>query len=712
MGEESKKKRMITKKSRTDSGSSGCFHSGTVAGLGALVLVVALAALAVPARAVETCDVLVYGGTPGGLSAAIAAAREGASVIVLEPTKWIGGMVTGGLSSTDVGNEKVIGGIAREFYTRAAAGAPGTPMWYAEPHVNMAAFQAMLAEAKVQVVTEARLKSISRDGNRVDSLRTSDNKRYEAKVFIDATYEGDLLARAGVSYIVGRESRTAYNEPLAGFLPAPLRPRTVEQMAQDSPSVGGPKTALGYVHGTPAKIEALGVGGVPLPGVSTQWQSPGDGDPRVQSYNFRVIVTRTPENRLPFPKPAHYNVARYELLARLIAAFPGIRFSKLVYLSPIANGKFDANAIGLVVGTDHVGANYKYPDGDEALRAEIWQDHVDYVQGFLWFLGNDPRVPQDLRAQTSQWGLAKDEFTDNDHWPYALYVREARRMIGAYVMRQSDCTQRLSKQDSIGMGSFIMDSHAVSRLVSQDGSVIDEGNFDVPVRPYQIPYRSLVPRPDQCPNLLVPVCMSASHVAYGSIRMEPQYMIMGQACGLAAVQAARKQIAVQDVDVPALQTRLREQQQVLELALPPGTLQIKDLPGIVIDDAEAQFTGEWQASSSSGGIEGMYRHDMNEGKGGKTARFEIRVPKAGHYEVRFAYTTAPNRATNVPVKVTDADGEKIVIVNEKETPPLDKAFVSLGKFRFTVEKPAIVTVTTEKTDGYVVVDAVQLLPAD
>ena len=677
-----------------------------------LVAAIVVSLLAMRGQAAEQCDVLVYGGTPGGLSAAMAAAREGVSVVVIEPTKWIGGMVTGGLASTDVGNEKVIGGIAREFFTRAAGSQPGTPLWFAEPRVNLATFQTMLQEARVKVLTDRRLKVISRDGDRIESLMTDDGQRYEAKMFIDATYEGDVMARAGVSYIVGRESREAYGEPLAGFLPAPLRPRTVEQMAQDSPSIGGPKNALDYVHGTPAKIPALDVAGLPLPGVRNQWLESGAGDARTQAYNFRLIVTRTPENRVPFPKPEHYDPARYELLARMIAAFPGIRFSKLVYLGPIANGKFDANAIGLVMGTDHVGANNQYPDGDEKTRAQIWQDHVDYVQGFFWYLANDPAVPADLRAQAAQWGLAKDEFTDNQNWPYALYVREARRMIGAYVMRQRDCTQQLTKPDSIGMGSFIMDSHAVERLVNHDGSVIDEGNFDVPVRPYQIPYRSLIPESGQCPNLLVPVCMSASHVAYGSIRMEPQYMVMGQACGVAAVQALRGQEAVQDVDVPALQARLRELKQVLELPLPPGSVASKDLPGIVVDDADAQFTGEWQASSSSGGIDGMYHHDLNEGKGAKSARFEARVPKDGRYEVRFAYTTAPNRATNVPVNVVHADGEKTIVVNEKRAPEIGNAFISLGVFPFTADKPAVVTVTTANTDGYVVVDAIQILPAD
>jgi hypothetical protein len=262
------------------------------------------------------------------------------------------------------------------------------------------------------------------------------------------------------------------------------------------------------------------------------------------------------------------------------------------------------------------------------------------------------------------------------------------------------------------MGSFIMDSHAVQRLVDRDGSVIDEGNFDMPVRPYQIPYRSLTPQKFQCENLLVPVCLSATHVAYGSIRMEPQFMILGQACGLAAVQALRSGKVVQDIDVPALQAKLREQKQVLELPLPPGSVAVKDLPGIVVDDAQAQFTGEWTASSSSGGVDGYYRHDGNEGKGTKTARFEAKVPASGKYEVRFAYATAPNRATNVPVTVTSADGTKTILINEKRAPDLDKAFVSLGVFRFNAEQPAVVLVATENTDGYVVADAIQLLPAD
>jgi hypothetical protein len=272
---------------------------------------------------------------------------------------------------------------------------------------------------------------------------------------------------------------------------------------------------------------------------------------------------------VPFPKPKNYDPARFELLLQLVLKFPGIRFEKLVYTGAIPNDKFDLNASGLIFNTDYWSGNTDYPEGNEATRARIWQDHTDYVQGFFWFLGHDERVPQALRDQVNAWGLAQDEFGDNDHWPYALYIREARRMIGAYVMRQQDCQTDITKPDAIAMGSFILDSHALQRLVTPDGFVIDEGNFDVPTKPYQIPYRSLTPVKAQCENLLVPVCMSATHVAYGSIRMEPQYMAMGHACGVAAVMALRGGTAVQAIDVPALQAKLMQQSQVLSLRKTP-----------------------------------------------------------------------------------------------------------------------------------------------
>jgi hypothetical protein len=282
-------------------------------------------------------------------------------------------------------------------------------------------------------------------------------------------------------------------------------------------------------------------------------------------------------------------------------------------------------------------------------------------------------------------------------------------MLGRHVMTQRDCTKEIIKPDSIGMGAFILDSHAVQRLVDPEGYVIDEGNFDVPVRPYQIPYRSVTPKKEDCDNLLVPVCLSASHVTYGSIRMEPQFMILGHSCGVAAKMALERNIAVQDVDVPALRSRLDAQKQVLELASLANLVLSESLPGIVLDDEDATYTGDWTASGYGDPIDGASHNDGNSGKGNKRARFEAKLPKDGTYEVRLAYSAAPNRAGQVPVTVEHASGTETVVVDEKTTPPIEKRFVSLGRFKFAAGKPAVVTVSNEGTIGFVAVDAVQWL---
>lgn len=650
-------------------------------------------------------DIVVFGGTPSGLIAAISAAREGASVTVIEPTKWIGGMTTGGLAKSDTGRQDTIGGYTREFFEKAAARYDRKFLWFAEPHANMETFQAMLKEAGVQVITGRRLKSVERDGTKIVSITTDDSVVHAGREFIDASYEGDLMAKAGVSYIVGREGREQYDEPLAGFMPMPIRPRTSEVMASDCACVGG--AGPHYIHGTPVSIPARDDQGRLLFGVNESKSTEGQADRLTQSYNFRVIVTKRPEIRLPFPKPVNYDASRFELLLRLIKAYPMVKFGRLVHLGEIANGKFDLNAQGLF-STDYPGANFDYPDGDEATRARIWQDHVDYVQGFLWFLGNDVRVPQTLRDEVNQWGLCSDEFTDNNHWPYALYVRDGRRMIGEYVMVQQDMQRNIHKPDSVGMGSFVIDCHIVQRIVTPEGNVTDEGSFqDAPTKPYQIAYRSLTPKNAECSNLLVPVCLSASHIACCSLRMEPVYMALGQAAGVAASMALKAESSVQTVNVAALQTRLREQKAVLELK---GAVTASSFSGIVLDDEQAVFTGTWTASSFGDPIEGSARHDGNTAKGSLTAVFTIKVPADGNYEVRMAYPASSNRASNVPVMIEHAKGSAAVAVNEKEVPTLDKRFVTLGTYSFTAGKPAVVTVSNAGTDGFVAVDAVQLLP--
>lgn len=673
-------------------------------------LLVMLAALLGECRGADvvTADVVIFGGTPAGLAAGIAASREGCTVVVIEPTPWIGGVVTGGLSRTDTGREEVIGGLAREFFRRAAESS-AAPLWFAEPRSNMATFKAMVAEAGLQVITGQSVESVAVDGRRITSLTTRAGNVHAGRVFIDASYEGDLMALAGVSCIVGRESVTQYGEPLAGFHPMPIRPRSPAIMESDCPDIGG--TGPAYIHGTPAAISALDDAGEPIAGVRRSDAVPGSADGLTQAYNYRLCVTQRADIVVPFPRPRTYSPERYELLLRLIKAFPGVRFGRLFHLGRIAGDKFDLNAQGLF-STDLPGGSVEYPSADPAVRDRIRRDHADFIQGMLWFLGHDDRVPEDLRAQTNSWGLCKDEFVDNGHWPYALYVREGRRMVGDYVLVQRDLQEDVFKEDSVGMGSFLIDCHIVQRLVGPDGTVRDEGSFaDEPVLPYQIPYRSLTPKPHECENLLVPVCLSASHIACCSLRMEPVYMTLGHAAGVAAALALRESHPVQEIDHAVLRQKLIEQGAVVELASVAAMPRSKKLPGIVMDEQVAERVGLWKASPFGNPVDGMSRHDDNAGKGSKSVRYTLRVPRSGRYEVRLAYTPAPNRAAAVPVTVDHAMGSARVSVNQRIVPPLDGLFVTLGTYEFSSDAPAIITVSNTDTDGFVNVDAVQLLDA-
>ena len=667
------------------------------------------AALLFAPRLLPAEDLVIYGGTPAGIAAGVVAAREGASVAIIEPTKWIGGMVTGGLSKTDAGNEKTIGGFAREYFARAAAAKPDTPMWYAEPSVNLVTFQAMLSEAGVKVITGQSLKSIEKNGARIASVMTSAGTAHRGSIFIDASYEGDLMAAAKVSYIVGRESRAQYGESLAGYHPMEIRPRSIEVMESECPGIGGKGPA--YIHGTPASISGFDASGKAIFGVYPAPKlQPGAADQGTQSYNFRLCVTQRPDILVPFPKPASYDASRYELLRRLIEAFPNIRLGRLFHLGETSRGKYDLNAQGLF-STDYPGANFDYPNGDAATRARIWQDHIDFIQGMLWFLGHDERVPKALREQTLTWGLCRDEFTDNDHWPYALYIRESRRMIGDHVMVQKDLQTDIFKDDSVGMGSFLIDCHIVQRILADGGTVRDEGSFqDTPVLPYQIAYRSLTPKRAECENLLVPVCLSASHIAYCSMRMEPVYMAMGHASGLAAVQALRGKTSVQAIDVTALQKKLREQKAVLDLPELAKIIRSSKLPGIVMDDSQAEKVGDWTGSSYGTPVDGASIHDANSEKGKLAVIYKLTMPASSRREVRVSYAAAPNRASNVPVEITHADGVAKMTVNQKRKLPEDDPFLSLGTFRFDKDQPAVIAIRNDNTDGIVGADAVQLLP--
>jgi hypothetical protein len=683
--------------------------------LGAALFVAAGCGAGAPGRpaADETYDLVVYGGTSAGVIAAVQARRMGKTVVVVCPDRHLGGLSSSGLGFTDTGNKAVIGGLAREFYHRLwkhyqkpeawtwqkaseyGNKGQGTPaldgerrtMWIFEPHVAEAAFEEFVREHRIPVHRDRwldRKNGVAKDGARIVSITTLDGATWRGRVFVDATYEGDLLAAAGVAYHVGREANAVYGETLNG-----------NQVGHVQHAHYFHKPVSPYV--VPGKPES----GL-LPRISAEPPGvKGEGDRRVQAYCYRMCLTDVPQNRIPFPKPEGYDPRQYELLVRAFETGWRGHFGKY---DPIPNRKTDTNNHG-PFSTDNIGMNYDYPEASYERRREILREHETYQKGLMYFLANDPKVPEDVRAAMARWGLAKDEFKDNGGWPHQIYVREARRMVGAYVMTEHDCVDRKATPDSVGMGSYNLDSHNVRRYVTPEGTVQNEGDIQVRCpRPYEIAFGALTPKKGECENLLVPVCVSSSHIAYGSIRMEPVFMILAQSAATAAAMAIDAGSAVQDVPYARLRERLLEDGQVLEYAgAGPRPA------GLVADDAKAALTGEWKPSQAQQPFLGSgYLHDDNAGKGAKAARFEVALPKAGRYEVRLAYTANPNRATNVPVTVEHAGGKASVRVNQRKEPPLEKMFVSLGTFEFAGAR-AVVEVSNAGTDGYVVVDGVQLI---
>jgi len=500
-----------------------------------------------PAGAPRTIvsDVCVYGGTSAGIAAAVIAARLGRTVTVAAFGRRIGGMSASGLGATDTGRIEAIGGIAREFYRRVGAHYGEPEAFRFEPHVAEGVFEAWVAEHGIELHREQRLDGVEVCGDRIAEIRMESGLRFRAAVFVDASYEGDLLARAGVTWFAGREGNAAYGETLNG-----VQFRSGHQFRVPvDPYV---------VPGDPSSGLLQGVSADP-PGV------PGAGDRRIQAFNFRVCLTRAAD-RLPFPKPAGYDPDRYALLLRSIEAGA---WDVLGNNQPMPGGKTDWNNNG-AVSSDNIGRNHAWPDAGYRERERIFQDHVTYQQGLLWFLANDERVPAAIRAEVGAFGLPRDEFADTGGWPHELYVREARRLVADHVVSEHDCCGRTEIPDPVGLASYGMDSHNCARVVV-DGQARNEGDVQVGVpAPYPIAYRSIVPRAGECANLLVPVCLSASHIAYGSIRMEPVFIVLAQAAATAASLAIEEGVAVQAVDRGALRRRLLRDGAVLEQAVACG----------------------------------------------------------------------------------------------------------------------------------------------
>ncbi|MFY0652433.1 MAG: FAD-dependent oxidoreductase [Cyclobacteriaceae bacterium] len=519
-------------------------------------------------------DVIVYGGTSAAVTTAVQASRMGKSVIVVSPDKHLGGLSAGGLGWTDSGKKQAVGGISREFYQKIfeyydadenwkwqkksdygnkGQGSPAIDgnnrtMWIFEPHIAEQVFEDFIKEHKIKVYRDEwlnRESGVEVSEGQIKSITTLSGKKYEGKMFVDATYEGDLMASSGVSYHVGREANSVYDETWNGVQIGTLHHK--HWFMSDI---------------SPYKIPGDSTSGV-LPLISTEDPGvKGEGDHRIQAYCFRVCMTNHPENRKPFPKPTNYDRARYELLTRVYATGRRDHFEKF---DPIPNKKTDTNNHG-PVSSDYIGMNYDYPEASYERRKEIIADHQNYQQGLLYFICNDPSIPEDIQSEYKKWGLAKDEFVDNDNWPHQLYVREARRMIGEYVTSEKDITSEYDTPQSVGMGSYAMDSHNTQRYIKPDGFVQNEGDIGTKVKkPYKISYGSIIPRKEDCRNLLVPVCVSSSHIAYGSIRMEPVFMILGQSAGTAAAMALDENVGIHDLPFEKIRAKLLEDGQVLEL---------------------------------------------------------------------------------------------------------------------------------------------------
>jgi hypothetical protein len=520
-------------------------------------------------------DIIIYGGTSAAVTAAVEAKGSGKTVIVVSPDRHLGGLSSGGLGFTDTGDKSVIGGLSKEFYQRlyehyqtpeawewqkkeeygnkgqltVALDGENASMWIFEPHVAEQVFEDFIAENDITVMRDEWLDrssfGVTKENGKITSIKTLSGKTFEGKMFIDATYEGDLMAAAGVSYHVGREANSVYGENWNGVQTEVYQHGHQFEMDID------PYTVLGD--------PASGL----LPEISDQPPGEyGSGDGKLQAYCFRMCMSNYPDNRKPFPKPENYDPKRYELLRRILDAdWRGV-FNKY---DMIPNRKTDTNNHG-PFSSDYIGGNYDYPEANYERRKEIIKAHDDYQKGYLYFLQNDSSVPADVHEKMQNWGLAADEFKDNNNWPHQLYIREARRMIGDFVMTEKDALGKTDILRPIGMGSYTLDAHNAQRYVKENGYVQNEGDIGVkPERPYSIDYGSILPKESECSNLLVPVCVSSSHIAFGSIRMEPVFMILGQSAAAAASMAIDKGVSPQKLPYEELRANLLKKKQRLEL---------------------------------------------------------------------------------------------------------------------------------------------------
>ena len=635
-------------------------------------------------------DVCVYGGTSAGVIAAYSAAKMGKKVILVESGKHLGGLTSGGLGYTDIGNKYAIRGLALDFYRRVGKHYGKFEQWIFEPHVAEEIFNDYINKANVAILFEYRVIAAEKNNGFVREIilenaskpSSSSNKIVAAKMFIDCSYEGDLMAQSGVSYTIGRESNNTYNETYNGV-----------QLMEGHQFPDGID---------PYKMPGDSTSGL-LWGISSErLADPGSGDKKVQAYNYRICLSDDPGNMLPIPRPENYDSTRYELLLRLFDAQPQKRsLNDYFIFSKMPNHKTDINNRG-GFSTDMIGLNYDYADANYNERKKIIRQHEDYTKGLFYFYAHDSRVPMELKNEMVRYGYPKDEYRDNDHWSPQLYIRESRRMIGMYVMTQANCQGREVVDDAIGMAAYTMDSHNCERIVV-NGMVKNEGNVEIGgFGPYPISYRSIVPKASECKNLFVPVCLSASHIAYGSIRMEPVFMALAQSAAVAACMMIDANKPVQQLDVRKLQRFLKE-----------NPLLDRSVPEIIVDNDDSghvHIAGKWE-KINSGGYGPSFL--LTTAGAERKVEFKPEISVAGNYWIYAYVPKIESASTETQFTIFDGKASRDVFLNKssiKVEGQTSGEWIALGKFRLPKGTKAFVSVINKNADGAVVADAILLKP--
>lgn len=635
-------------------------------------------------------DICIYGGSSAGVISAYTAAKAGKKVILIEPGNRLGGLSAGGLGQTDIGNKYVVSGLALDFYRKLGTHYGNLENWIFEPKVALGIFNDYIKQGGIKVLYQNQLIIVTKTGRSIKEIVVADldhksaaHVRVKAKMFLDCTYEGDLMAKAGASYFVGREDNKVYNETLSGvqFLKGHQLPDGVDPYVEK----GNPASGL-------------------LWGINKESLLPdGTGDKKVQAYNFRIALTNDPKNRIPITKPDNYNPKRYELLIRQKEIQPWKGLNDVFIWSRMPNSKTDINNRN-GMSTDMIGANWEYPEAGYLKRKEIIKAHEDYTKGLLYFVGNDPAIPEFIRKEMQLWGYPKDEYLDNNHWSPQLYIREARRLVGDVVMNQNHCQGREVVTDDIGYAAYTMDSHNCDRLVV-NGMVKNEGNVEVGgFPPFPISYRAIVPKRNEVDNLLVPVCLSASHIAFGSIRMEPVFMVLGQSAAVAACIAIDKKIKVQEVRASAIKAILK--------ANPKADFRKPDLVSQVADSTAVQMEGNWKKIIAKG--YGKYHLENNSKKADEYVKFNFN-PKASSGSYKAYYYFPKSKSNNKTVQLAIYNGKEMKMISlrldeVKIQGQTSSTWVEIGEFEFSFANNPYIKVLTTDAIGVVAANAILLVP--